>query len=292
VIGAIALACALAGAALAGTPANPWPFAAIGLIGVIPAAWSLKSRAVAKTAPRALASALRLAAVVAIVGAVYGVVVLASGRVPSGSDGTLLAWSALAAVAATEVYRLVQYRVDAGAARIAGADIGGGADIARTFGGRMSRSIPLEELVLQAAESLRTSLGLSAAEVWKLDAGALHPWIGDPDIERPVVNLRGMDPATVVQAGISGPGWLQVWLPDLLAGRDDSYTRMAPMAHAGELQGVIVMVRPATLQPFGPDEERTLTEIARQLGVTLHNAKLDSALQASLDEVRRQADEI
>jgi signal transduction histidine kinase len=125
-----------------------------------------------------------------------------------------------------------------------------------------------------------------------LDGGVLRPWIGDPDIDRPAVDLGGMNPATVVQAGVSGPGWLQVWLPDLLAGRDDTYTRMAPMAHAGELLGVIVMVRPVTLQPFAPDEERTLTEIARQLGVTLHNAKLDSALQASLDEVRRQADEL
>ena len=292
VIGGIALGCALVGNALAGTPSSPWLFAAAGLVGVVPAVWSLRSRAVAKAAPRALAGALRLAAVVAIVAAVYGVVVLASGRVPTGTDGTLLAWSALAAVVATEVYRLVQHRVDSGSARIAGVDVGGGADIARTFGARMSRSIPLDELVLQAAESLRTSLDLSAAEVWKLDAGALRPWIGDPGIDRPPVDLRGMDPATVVQAGVSGPGWLQVWLPDLLAGRDDTYTRMAPMAHAGELQGVIVMVRPVTFPPFRPDEERTLAEIARQLGVTLHNAKLDSALQASLDEVRRQADEL
>src|SRR2546430_8217680 len=43
---------------------------------------------------------------------------------------------------------------------------------------------------------------------------------------------------------------------------------------------------------FSPDEERALVEVARQLGVVLHNAKLDSALQASLDEVRRQAAEI
>ncbi len=292
VIGALGLACALAAHALAGTPSQPWPFAAVALIGVIPSVWSTKSRGVAKAAPRALAAALRLAAVVAIVAAVYGVIVLASGRVPSGSDGTILAWSALAAVVATVVYRLAQRRIDAGAARMAGVDVGGGADIARAFGARMSRSIPLEELVLQAAESLRSALQLSAAEVWTLDGGALRPWIGDPDIDRRAVSLAGMDPATVVQAGVSGPGWMQVWLPDLLAGRDDTYTRMAPMAHAGELQGVIVMVRPVTLQPFGPDEERTLTEIARQLGVTLHNAKLDSALQASLDEVRRQADEI
>ncbi len=35
-----------------------------------------------------------------------------------------------------------------------------------------------------------------------------------------------------------------------------------------------------------------LTELARQVGLALHNVELDSALQESLDEVRRQADEL
>ncbi len=35
-----------------------------------------------------------------------------------------------------------------------------------------------------------------------------------------------------------------------------------------------------------------LAELARQIGLALHNVALDSALQASLDEVRRQAAEL
>jgi signal transduction histidine kinase len=35
-----------------------------------------------------------------------------------------------------------------------------------------------------------------------------------------------------------------------------------------------------------------LTELARQAGLALHNVQLDSALQATLDEVRRQAEEL
>jgi signal transduction histidine kinase len=96
----------------------------------------------------------------------------------------------------------------------------------------------------------------------------------------------------VVQAGLSGRGWLRVWLPELLEGRENSHVRMAPMAHAGELLGVVVVERPGTAQPLATEDERTLVELARQLGLALHNAKLDSALQASLDEVRRQADEL
>jgi signal transduction histidine kinase len=44
--------------------------------------------------------------------------------------------------------------------------------------------------------------------------------------------------------------------------------------------------------PFGDDDDQAFTELARQVGLALHNVKLDSALQESLDEVRRQADEL
>src|SRR5439155_19269883 len=47
--------------------------------------------------------------------------------------------------------------------------------------------------------------------------------------------------------------------------------------------------RPADMQTFDVNEESTLAELSRQVGLTLHNVRLDSALQASLDEVRRQA---
>ena len=44
--------------------------------------------------------------------------------------------------------------------------------------------------------------------------------------------------------------------------------------------------------PFNDDDDHALTELARQVGLALHNVTLDSALQESLDEVRRQADEL
>ena len=81
-------------------------------------------------------------------------------------------------------------------------------------------------------------------------------------------------------------------MPQMLEDREHSHVRLAPMANAGELQGVVLVDRPVDDQSFAPDEERAVVEVARQLGVVLHNAKLDSALQASLDEVRRQSAEI
>jgi signal transduction histidine kinase len=55
---------------------------------------------------------------------------------------------------------------------------------------------------------------------------------------------------------------------------------------------MIVVRRPVGAHQFGEADDQVLTELARQVGLALHNVKLDSALQESLDEVRRQADEL
>jgi signal transduction histidine kinase len=65
--------------------------------------------------------------------------------------------------------------------------------------------------------------------------------------------------------------------------------RVAPVTHSGELLGLIVVERPPESEQFDKEEETILADLARQVGLTLHNVRLDSALQASLDEVRRQA---
>jgi signal transduction histidine kinase len=83
-----------------------------------------------------------------------------------------------------------------------------------------------------------------------------------------------------------------VWLPQLLAGREDAIMRVAPITHSGQLLGLIVAVRPPKGDAFRTDDETVLAELARQVGLALHNVQLDSALQASLDEVRRQAEEL
>jgi signal transduction histidine kinase len=67
--------------------------------------------------------------------------------------------------------------------------------------------------------------------------------------------------------------------------------RVAPVAHSGELLGLLVVVRRAE-EWFSEEDERVLAELARQVGLALHNVRLDSALQASLDELRHKAEEL
>jgi len=233
-----------------------------------------------------------LAAMAVSVAAAFAAFVLLLGRPPADDESVIVIVALAGAVVAALVFRVTQPRLARAARRLAGTEVDAPSDLARSFSSRMSRSIALDELVLQAAEALRGSLRLSSAEVWIPGEGVLRPWIGDPGTDRPPVPLGGMDPATIVQAGLSGHGWLHVWLPQMLEGRDRSYVRLAPMANAGELLGVVVIERPVEDTGFTVEEERALVELARQLGVVLHNAKLDTALQASLDEVRRQAEEL
>ena len=68
--------------------------------------------------------------------------------------------------------------------------------------------------------------------------------------------------------------------------------RVAPVAHVGELLGFIVASRRRDGEPFTESEDRVLTELARQVALALHNVQLDTALQASLDELHVRNEEL
>jgi signal transduction histidine kinase len=91
---------------------------------------------------------------------------------------------------------------------------------------------------------------------------------------------------------VSGSAWASVWLPSLLDGREQAQLRVAPISHGGELLGLIVAERPARADVFTAEDDRVLTELARQAGLAFHNSRLDSALQTTLDALRHQADEL
>jgi signal transduction histidine kinase len=115
-----------------------------------------------------------------------------------------------------------------------------------------------------------------------------------PSFPTPGPGRLVVDPAetpVVARAGVVGRAWLAIWLPGLLDGHRDGAVRVAPVAHSGELLGLLVVARRAD-ERFGEEDERVLAELARQVGLALHNVRLDSALQASLDELRHKAEEL
>jgi signal transduction histidine kinase len=154
----------------------------------------------------------------------------------------------------------------------------------RTFATRMSRAVPMDELLLQLTEILRKTMALAAAEVWTGSDGTYELAVSVPDRSAPRLVLGPDERSVAARAHVAGNTWLAVWVPALL--RDGATVRVAPIAHLGELLGFIVAERRATETDFDEDEDRVLSDLARQLGLALHNVRLDTALQASLDELQ------
>jgi signal transduction histidine kinase len=261
--------------------------------GLVPAALAAgASRRLVPRADRLLVHTVAVTGLSGVVLAVYLVIVLGLGRVPGKDERSLLLLSMVAAGVAASLYLPARDRLSRFANHLVYGEREAPDEVLRTFGSRLSRAIPLDELLLQLAESLRKTMGLVAAEVWTGGVERLERAVSVPDRPPAQLSLGPKESPVVTRAGVSGPAWLSVWLPELLDGRDDVPLRMAPVTNSGELLGMIVVERGSRDESFTEEDERVLTELARQVGLALHNVQLDSALQASLDEVRRQAEEL
>ena len=277
---------------LAGWPHDEARIAAVATI-PIPIALALGgSKRLGGWIDRLLVHTIAVLGLTGVVAAVYFVIVLGLGRVPNDRERTLLLLSMVAACVAALLYLPTRNRLERFATRLVYGEREAPDAVLRTFGSRLSRAIPLDELLLQLAESLQKTLALDAAEVWTGSSGLLERVVSVPERGRAQLALAAAEEPVVARAGVSGPAWLKVWLPRLLEGREDAVVRVAPIVHSGELFGLIVAERPPDGEAFGEADEQVLAELARQVGLALHNVRLDSALQASLEELRHQAEEL
>jgi signal transduction histidine kinase len=274
-----------------------WPtrFGLVLAVATVPVAVSVamgSSSRFATRIDRMLAHTVSFAGLTGVVVACYLVVVVGLGRTPTRSERSLLALSMVAAAVAALLYGPARLRLTAFANRLVYGEREAPDAVLRTFGSRLSRAVPMDELLLQVAESLRKTLGLAVAEVWTGSGGLYERSVSVPDAPAQRLSLSSEETTVVARAGVSGNAWINVWLPALLDGRQDWVLRVAPATHSGQVLGLVVVARRPGSDQFTIDDDTMLTELARQLGLALHNMELDSALQATLDEVRRQADEL
>jgi len=242
---------------------------------------------------RVLVQVLSIAGFTTVVAAIYLVIVLGIGTGPSdAADREILGLSMLAAAVAAIGYLPARDRLVAAATRFVYGAREAPDETLRTFGSRMTRAIPMDELLLQLAESLRKTMALTSAEVYTGTGDVLERVAAVPDTGPRSVVVTDRERAVVARAGVSGNAWTAVWLPGVLDGRSQVQIRVAPVSHGGELLGLIMAERPATADAFSEEDDRVLTELARQVGLAVHNARLDTALQTTLDELRKQADEL
>jgi signal transduction histidine kinase len=161
--------------------------------------------------------------------------------------------------------------------------------VRRSFANRLDRSVPMERLLLEMVEALRDSLKLDAAEAWLATSGGLERVASEPDRGPARLGLTAPEESIVANAQVSGQAWARIWLPQLVAGRGDTCLRIAPLSHSGQLLGLIVAERERQGEELAADADVTLGELAREVGVALHNRQMDTALEASLEEVRQHA---
>ena len=277
---------------LTGRPSHPAPWA-VAVTGVVPIALiaSTHSRAAARV-DRLLTYTVSLAGLTALVVGVYAVVVLALGRSPQGSERSLLLLSMGAAALAALVWLPARRWLSDAVNRLVYGERVSPDESLRTWGSRLTRAIPMDELLLQLCESLRKTMNLVSAEVWTGADGHYEWATGVPHRAPPPLLVGEKERPVVARAGVSGGRWLEIWLCDLLGDHPSSAVRVASLAYQGELLGLIVARRADDGEAFTEDDDRVLAELARQVGLALHNMQLDSALQASLAELRMANEEL
>jgi signal transduction histidine kinase len=274
-----------------------WPSdvapALLALACLVPLGLAFGSAAGATHADRVLVHLLTALGTVAIVAGAYLLAVRGFDRAPTTHAGRDLLWWAMAAAAVAAVAQLA---LRGRFARIATSFTYGAREapdeVVRTFGTRMTRAIPMDELLLQLVESLRKTLNLTSAEIFTGNGDVLDLAVSVPDRPTRSLHVTREERTVIARAGVSGNAWASVWLPSIATASPTGPLRVAPISHAGELLGIIVVSRNEGAVAFREDDDRVLSDLARQVGLALHNAQLDTALQTTLDELRQQATEL
>lgn len=265
----------------------------LGASALIPIGLLVGNLPFASRADRVLVHILPILGLTVVVVGVYVVALRGLGHAPKDtSEREILGWSMAAAVVAAMIYVGLRGRFERLATSLTYGAREAPDEVVRTFGSRLTRAIPMDELLLQLVESLRKTLTLSSAEIYTGTGEVLKLAVSVPDSPKNSVSVSGDERAVIARAGVSGNAWASVWLPGILSDRPSGPLRVAPISHAGELLGIIVITRADSAVNFRDEDDRVLTELARQVGLAMHNAQLDTALQSSLDELRRQADEL
>ncbi len=241
---------------------------------------------------RLLTNTVSLAGLTVLIVVAYILALAAFGRKPNGSERSLLLLSMLAAAGAALAYQPARTWLAERANRVVYGERVSPDEALRTWGSRLTRAIPLDELLLQLAETLRKSMQLSSAQIWTGSNGEYDVTAMVPHRHVQLYTVGEKERAVVSRSGVAGGTWLDIWLPGLVEPVTSAVTRVAPIAHSGELLGFIACERPLGRAVFTEDDDRLLTELARQVGLALHNVQLDTALQASLDELRQTNDEL
>ena len=246
-----------------------------------------RSPRAAPAAERVLVGTIVVAGLVGLVGAVYVLVVIGLGRVPEGDERATLALSMAAAALACLLAFPARRRLESWANQQVFGERHSPDEAMRTFGSRMSRAVPMDELLLQLVESLKMTMQLRRRGGLDRDrrcavASGLGTRARAGDAEP--AGRGGAGRCAGARAGQRvDPG---VGARPARRAVVSAIVRSVSVAHLGDPARAHRAERAADDAPFTEEEDRVSVELARQVGLALHNVRLDSALQACLDELQ------
>ena len=265
---------------LVGWPDDPGPPVGASLLLIAAALTASSSPRLVGRVDRLLRHAVSVAGLSAVVVAVYLFVVVGLGRVSTDNERSVLILSMVAAAVSAVLYLPARDRLTMAADRLVYGEPQDPTQALDTFGSRMTRALPMEELLLQLVELSKKHFALRSAEVWTGAGGRLVRAASVPDTGSAQMVLGPSELPVITRAGVCGSGWAAVWLPQLLESRGDGPLRIAPMTHSGQLFGLLVLERPTGDDDFSEEDDRVLTELARQVGLALQNSELDNAVES------------
>ena len=142
-----------------------------------------ESRRLAPHGSRGLVQVLAVLGFVVVVSAIYLVLVLGLGHAPKTTgDKEVLALSMVASGIAALIFVPVRERFLQSSTRFVYGAREAPDEVLRTFGSRLTRAIPMDELLLQLAESLRKTMALTSAEVFTGAGEVLERTASVPDL--------------------------------------------------------------------------------------------------------------
>ena len=174
-------------------------------------------RACSARVDRLLTHTVSLAGLTALIVVAYLLALAAFGRKPTGSERSLLLLSMLAAAGAALAYQPARAWLTERANRVVYGERVSPDEALRTWGMRLTRAIPLDELLLQLAETLRKSMQLRSAQIWTGADGHYEVAAMVPHRALAPYFVGEKERVVVSRAGVSGGTWLDIWLPGLRA---------------------------------------------------------------------------
>ena len=189
------------------------------------------------------------------IAAVYVAIVVGVGSLAGGGDRPVLSLVATAIVAMA--FQPLRARVQRVANRIVYGERATPYEVLSDLSERMSEAMSVDEVLPRMAEAAARAVGADVARV---------------------------------TVALPGGGERSVTWPDADAVLADGSVEV-PVLHQGSPVGHIAVAR-ASGERFAAAEVALLADLASQAGVALHNVALTSQLQARLEHLSRQADEV